>query len=144
MTLNTRAAHMAMLSISCLNVPLSKFKTFWKIVRVSYQMKHVDSLDTGADNSLSVVVLTRINDVVKEHHFVFMSKNLKHNILFVEICNSIIHKYYTDKEIEIKLDIEFNNGCASQFKCATAFSNLLYISVGKIFIVDVFQLSTIF
>ena len=60
----------------------------------------MDSLDTGADNSLSVVVLTRINDVVKEDHFVFMSKNLKHNILFVEICNSIIHKYYTDKEIE--------------------------------------------
>ena len=104
----------------------------------------MDSLDTGADNSLSVVVLTRINDVVKKDHFVFMSKNLKHNILFVEICNSIIHKYYTDKEIEIKLDIEFNNGCASQFKCTTAFAYLLYILVGKMFIVDVFQLSAIF
>ena len=91
-----------------------------------------------------VAVLIRVNDFVREDHFVFMSKDLKHDIPFEETCYSIIHKYYADKEIEIKLDIEFNNGCASQFKCATAFTNLVYILVGVIFIVNVFQLSTNF
>ena len=40
-----------------------------------------------------VVFLIKVNGVVREDHFVFISKDLKHDIPFVKICSSIINKY---------------------------------------------------
>ena len=54
-----------------------------------------------------VVVLWKVEDRVREDHFVFISDDLKHDIPFVEICNSMIHKHYTDRNIPLTRDIEF-------------------------------------
>ena len=54
---------------------------------------------------------------------------MKHDIPFVEICNSMIHKHYTDRNIPVTRDIEFNDGCNSQFKCISAFPQFSYRSV---------------
>ena len=62
-----------------------------------------------------VVVLWKVEDRVREDHFIFISDDLKHEIPFVEICNSMIHKRYTDRNIPVTRDIEFNDGCSSQF-----------------------------
>ena len=54
---------------------------------------------------------------------------MKHGIPFVEICNSMIHKHYTDQNIPVTRDIEFNDGCSSQFKGINAFTKFSYHSV---------------
>ena len=73
-----------------------------------------------------VVVLRKVEDQVREDHFVFVSDDLKHDILFVEICNSMIHKHYADRNIPVTRDIEFNDGCSSQFKCINVFTQFSY------------------
>ena len=66
-----------------------------------------------------VVVLTKIDDVLCEDHFTSISDDIKHDIPFVELCNDMIHT--TMKfNVDFDLDIEFNDGCASQFKCNKA------------------------
>ena len=57
-----------------------------------------------------------------EDHLVFLSDDLNHDCAFVELCNEKIHNYYKETNIEITHDIEFNDGCASQFKSIRAFS----------------------
>ena len=46
----------------------------------------------------------------------FISNNLTHDVPFVELCNAMIHTYYDERDIKIEIDIEFNDGCASQYK----------------------------
>ena len=41
-----------------------------------------------------VVVLRRVNDVIREDHIIFTSSDLKHDVLFVEFCNDLLHEYY--------------------------------------------------
>ena len=76
-----------------------------------------------------VVVLRKVKDIVREEHFVFISNDLQHDVPFVELCNDIIHERYKEMGIKIEHDIEFNDGCASQFKCITAFSNFANRSI---------------
>ena len=64
-----------------------------------------------------VVVLRKIDDVLGEDHFTFISDDIKHDVPFVELCNDMIHTYYDEVNVDIDLDIEFNDGCASRFKC---------------------------
>ena len=42
----------------------------------------------------------------------FISNDLTH-VSFVELCNSMIHTYYDERDINIEIDIEFNDGCAN-------------------------------
>ena len=46
-----------------------------------------------------VVILRKVEDQVREDHFVFISSDLKHDIPFAEICNTMIHKHYADRNI---------------------------------------------
>lgn len=39
-------------------------------------------------------------------------------------CNEILHQHYADESMAINHDIEYNDGCASQFKCIRAISTL--------------------
>ena len=38
-----------------------------------------------------VVVLRRVNDVIPEDHITFISRDLKHDVPFVEFCNYLLH-----------------------------------------------------
>ena len=59
-----------------------------------------------------VVVLRKIDNVLHEDHFTFISDDIKHDVPFVELCNDMIHTYYDKINVDIDLDIEFNDGCA--------------------------------
>ena len=71
-----------------------------------------------------IVVMRKVEDDVREDHLVFISDDKKHDVPFVEKCNEILHNYYVENGNSIKHDIEYNDGCASQFKCIRAFSSL--------------------
>ena len=51
------------------------------------------------------------------------------DVPFVEYCNEILQKHYIKESVTIKHDIEYNDGCASQFKCIRGFSSLAHISI---------------
>ena len=83
---------------------------------------HVCTLDTRAGNSLPNCCLEKIDNVLCEDHFTCISDDIKHDVPFVELCNDMILTYYNEVNVDIDLDIEFNDGCASQFKCIRAIS----------------------
>ena len=60
--------------------------------------------------------MTKTEGVLREDHFLFTSNDIKHDILFAKLCNDMIHTYYDKVSVDIDLDIEFNDGCASQPK----------------------------
>ena len=60
--------------------------------------------------------------IIKEEYFTFISVDLKHDVPFVELCNSIIHGNDFPKDIKLDHEIEFNDGCSSKFKFITAIS----------------------
>ena len=70
-----------------------------------------------------VVVVRKIEDKMREEHFIFISDDHKHDVAFVEASNVIIHNYYKEKGLEINHDFELNDGCASQFKSRKAITN---------------------
>ena len=63
-----------------------------------------------------IVVLRKVDGILHEDHFTFISNDLTHDVPFVELCNAMIHTYYDERDIKIEIDIEFNDGCASQYK----------------------------
>ena len=67
-----------------------------------------------------------------EDHFTFISNDLTHDVLFVTLCNAMIHTYYDEREINIEIDIEFNDGCASQYKCLPAIQSFAWRNVSSI------------
>ena len=71
-----------------------------------------------------VVVLRRVNGDVREDHITFISNDTNHNVPFVELCNNWLHKDYQDQGVEIVHDVEYNDGCSSQFKCIRARRNI--------------------
>lgn len=71
-----------------------------------------------------VVVCRRHGDDIREDHLVFISSDKKHDVPFVELCNIKLHSYYQEKGVSFIRDIEYNDGCASQFKCIRAFASL--------------------
>lgn len=128
-TLITPATHMTKLLISCLKGQLLEFKTSENYT--CFLPNEIMSIHwTEKKATVFSVVLVKVNGVVREDHSL-LGKTILFLLARVEACHSIcrncnsdIHKHYADKEIEIELDNEFNDGCASQFKCAPAFSNL--------------------
>ena len=76
-----------------------------------------------------VVALRKVNNCVWEDYFVFIKDDLKHDVPFVKICNSIIIKYYADINIPVLTGTEFNDGCSSQFKGIAAFTQYTCRSV---------------
>ena len=71
-----------------------------------------------------VVVLRKVDDILHEDHFTFISNDLTHDVPFVELCNSMIHTYYDERDINIEMDIEFNDGCASSINACKQFKVL--------------------
>ena len=71
-----------------------------------------------------IVVLRKVNNDIREDHITFISNDKTHDVAFVEYSNEILHKHYKDDGLSIEHDIEYNDGCASQFKCIRAFSSL--------------------
>ena len=53
-------------------------------------------------------------------NFTFISNDLTHDVPLVELCNAMIHTYYDERNINIEIDTDFNDGCASQYKCVRA------------------------
>ena len=71
-----------------------------------------------------VVILRRVAGDVREDHITFISDDKKHDVPFVEKCNEWMHEHYRNEGVNIKHDVEYNDGCSSQFKCIRAFSGL--------------------
>ena len=71
-----------------------------------------------------IVVLRKVGEEAREDHLIFISEDRKHDVPFVELCNDMLHKHYQDEGLSITNDIEYNDGCASQFKYIRAFSSL--------------------
>ena len=67
-----------------------------------------------------VVALRKVNDKIKEDHFVVISGDIKHDEKFAEFANIKIDKYYTQKGIVFENEIEFNDGCSSEYKSTFA------------------------
>ena len=76
-----------------------------------------------------IVVLRKVGEDVREDHPILISDDRKHDAPFVELCNQILHKHYQKKGLSITHDVEYNDGCASQFKCICAFSSLARHSI---------------
>ena len=78
---------------------------------------------TQTQATLFPVVTFRKTDTGKllEDHLVFISDDLEHDCAFVEMINADIHSYYQQAGVEIVRDIEFNDGCAAQFKSIKSF-----------------------
>ena len=78
---------------------------------------------TQTQATLFPVVTFRKTDTGKllEDHLVFISDDLEHDCAFVEMVNADIHSYYQQAGVEIVRDIEFNDGCAAQFKSIKSF-----------------------
>ena len=71
-----------------------------------------------------VVVLRKIGEDVREDHITFINDDKKHDVPFVELCNSWLHQHFKEQGLSITHEIEYNDGCASQFKCVRAFAAL--------------------
>ena len=63
-----------------------------------------------------MVVLHKLNDEIKEDHFVVISNDIKDDVKFVELANIKIDEYYTQKGIVFENEIKLNDGCSSQYK----------------------------
>ena len=127
----TLATHTTKQLTPCQKEPLSRYRTSQKTTLVFCQMRSCQYI--GLKNKplfIRLLFSGKLKIRVREDHFVFISDDLKHDIPFVEICNCMIHKhYYTDRNIPVTRDIEFNDGCSSQFKCINPFAQFSYRSV---------------
>ena len=60
-----------------------------------------------------VLVLQKVGGILREDHFTFRSNDLTHDVPFVKLCNAMIHTYYDERDVNIEIDIEFNDLLAS-------------------------------
>ena len=65
-----------------------------------------------------------INCNLLEDRLAYVSDDKKHDCAFVELVNTKIHEYYKQQGVQINLDIEFTDGCVSQFKSINHFDCL--------------------
>ena len=65
-------------------------------------------------------------------NFTFISNDLTHDVPLVELCNAMIHTYYDERNINMEIDIDFNDGCASQYKCVRAIQSFARRNVSSI------------
>ena len=102
--------------------------TFQKTMPAYYPKKF--NLYIGLQHTLQYTatvcpaVIIKVEDDIHEDHIVFISNDKKHDVPFVKYCSDILHSYQKDAGFSITHDIEYNDGCASQFKCICAFSSL--------------------
>ena len=76
-----------------------------------------------------VVVLRRVKEDVREDHLTFITDDKNHDVPFVEYCNNLLHEHYRGEGLDVTHGIEYNDGCASQFKCICALSALAHRSM---------------
>ena len=68
--------------------------------------------------------MQKVSNEIRENHLVFISDDKKHDVPFIEKCIEIFHHHYVEEGLQINHNIEYNDGCSSQFKCIRAFSSL--------------------
>ena len=90
--------------------------------------EEIESLHWAQATVYPIVVLKEAGDV-REGHLKLISDNRKHDVPFVELCNEILHRHHREKGLLITHDVEYKDGCASQFKCIRAFSSLARHSI---------------
>ena len=76
-----------------------------------------------------VVVLRLCDGIICEDHFVFFCEDKKKDPWFVELCNVKIMEFYAENSVVVKHDIEFTDGCGSQFKSIKSFKMLTEHSI---------------
>ena len=89
--------------------------------------KEVQSLHWNQEQCTAypVVVLRKVDSEICEDHFVIIIDDTKHDVPFVELANKKIHEHYRGLGISFDIDIEFNDGCTSQYKSKTAIYHLV-------------------
>ena len=60
--------------------------------------------------------MRKVEGILREDNFFFISNDLTHYVPIVELCNSMIHTNYDERDINIEIDIGFNDGCACQYQ----------------------------
>ena len=70
-------------------------------------------------------MLRKVDSEICEDHFVIISVDTKHDVPFVELANKKIHEHYRELGISFDIGIEFNDGCAFQYKSKTAIYHLV-------------------
>jgi len=55
-----------------------------------------------------IVVLRKVNDVVREDHITFISNDKQKDVSFFELCNQKLHNHYVKEGLNILHDIEYN------------------------------------
>ena len=78
-----------------------------------------------------VAVLRKVDGILHEDHFTFISNDLIH-VPFVGLCSSMIHTYYDERDINTEIDIELSDGRASQYKCVQAIQSFARRNVSSI------------
>ena len=68
--------------------------------------------------------MQKVSNEIRENHLVFISDDKKHDVPFIEKCTEIFHHHYVEEGLQINHNIEYNDGCSSQFKCTRIFSSL--------------------
>ena len=68
--------------------------------------------------------MQKVSNEIRENHLMFISDDKKHDVPFIEKCIEIFHDHYVEEGLQINHNIEYNDGCSSQFKCIRAFSSL--------------------
>ena len=56
-----------------------------------------------------VAFLRKIDDVLREDHFTFISDDIKHDVPFLKLFIDMIDTYYYEINVDIDLDNEFND-----------------------------------
>ena len=104
-----------------MRVPYWKFNTFKGIANVSYPKKYIVYTGQETATVYPIVVFPKVDGALRDDHLVFVSDDKKHDVPIVERCNDLVNRYYLEEGLSITQNIEYNYGCASQFKCIIAF-----------------------
>ena len=77
-------------------------------------LSHVIQSLNWIQDTTTVYLLLVLGKVNKYVHGDYMFLT---NVPFIELCNSCLHEHYVGEGVSIIHDVEYNDGCASQFKC---------------------------
>ena len=61
------------------------------------------------------VVMRKVGNEIREDHLMFISDDKKHDLPFVKKWNEILYHDYVKEGLQINHNMEYNDGCSSQF-----------------------------
>ena len=59
--------------------------------------------------------MRKVGNEIREDHLMFISDDKKHDLPFVKKWNEILYHDYVKEGLQINHNMEYNDGCSSQF-----------------------------